>query len=71
MGAFTMGSRKLVMLLMILGLSQIARAQSPTYGVGELPPRKRFARGTSRSVPMARNFRQDMAPPRKARSSLL
>jgi cytochrome c len=37
MGAFTMGSRKLVMLVMILGLSQIARAQSPTYGVGRTP----------------------------------
>ena len=32
-----MGSRKLLLLVMILGLSQIARAQSPTYGVGRTP----------------------------------
>jgi S-disulfanyl-L-cysteine oxidoreductase SoxD len=37
MGAFTMGSRKLLLLLMILGLSQICKAQSPTYGVGRTP----------------------------------
>jgi len=37
MGAFTMGSRKLLLLVMILGLSQIGRAQSPTYGVGRTP----------------------------------
>ena len=32
-----MGSRKLLLLVMILGLSQISRAQSPTYGVGRTP----------------------------------
>jgi hypothetical protein len=32
-----MGSRKLLLLLMIVGLSQICRAQSPTYGVGRTP----------------------------------
>ena len=37
MGAFTMGSRKLLLLVLILGLSQIGRAQSPTYGVGRTP----------------------------------
>ena len=37
MGAFTMGWRKLLMLVMILGLSQISKAQSPTYGVGRTP----------------------------------
>src|ERR1700747_1587466 len=37
MGAFIMDSRKLLLLLMILGLSQISRAQSPTYGVGRTP----------------------------------
>src|SRR5450631_361597 len=37
MGAFTMGSRKLLLVVMILGLSQISRAQSPTYGVGRTP----------------------------------
>ena len=37
MGAFTMDSRKLLLLVMILGLSQISRAQSPTYGVGRTP----------------------------------
>lgn len=37
MGAFTMGSRKLLLLVMILGLSQISKAQSPTYGVGRTP----------------------------------
>jgi len=37
MGAFTMGSRKLFLLVMILGLCQITRAQSPSYGVGRTP----------------------------------
>ena len=37
MGAFTMRSRKLAMLVIILGLTQIGRAQSPTYGVGRTP----------------------------------
>jgi S-disulfanyl-L-cysteine oxidoreductase SoxD len=37
MGAFTMGSRKLLLLVMILGLSQMSKAQSPTYGVGRTP----------------------------------
>jgi S-disulfanyl-L-cysteine oxidoreductase SoxD len=37
MGASTMGSRKLLLLAMILGLCQIGRAQSPTYGVGRTP----------------------------------
>jgi len=37
MGAFTMDSRKLLLLVLILGLSQISRAQSPTYGVGRTP----------------------------------
>ncbi len=37
MGASTMGSRKLLLLMMILGLSQICKAQSPTYGVGRTP----------------------------------
>ena len=37
MGAFTMGSRKLLMLVMILGLSQIGKAQSPNYGMGRTP----------------------------------
>jgi cytochrome c len=32
-----MVSRRLVLVAMILGLSQIARAQSPTYGVGRTP----------------------------------
>ena len=32
-----MGSRKLLLIVMILGLCQIARAQSPTYGVGRTP----------------------------------
>ncbi|HXP82277.1 MAG TPA: cytochrome c [Verrucomicrobiae bacterium] len=38
MGAFTMGSRKLLLVMAVLGLSQISRAQSPTYGVGRTPP---------------------------------
>lgn len=37
MGAFTMGSHKLLLLVTILGLSQISKAQSPTYGVGRTP----------------------------------
>jgi mono/diheme cytochrome c family protein len=37
MGAFTMGSRKLLLLLVILGLGQIGRAQGPTYGLGRPP----------------------------------
>jgi hypothetical protein len=37
MGPFTMDSRKLFLLLMILSLSQISKAQSPTYGVGRTP----------------------------------
>src|SRR5580765_2219733 len=37
MGAFTMGSRKLLLLVMILGLSQAINAQSPNYGVGRTP----------------------------------
>ena len=37
MGPFIMDSRKLFLLLMILGLSQISNAQSPTYGVGRTP----------------------------------
>jgi S-disulfanyl-L-cysteine oxidoreductase SoxD len=37
MGPFIMDSRKLLLLVMILGLSQISRAQSPTYGVGRTP----------------------------------
>ena len=37
MGAFTMGWRRLLLLVMILGLSQISKAQSPTYGVGRTP----------------------------------
>jgi len=32
-----MGSRKLLLLVMILGLSQTSKAQSPTYGVGRTP----------------------------------
>ena len=32
-----MDSRRLFLLLMILGLSQISKAQSPTYGVGRAP----------------------------------
>ncbi len=32
-----MDSRKLLLVLMILGLSRIANAQSPTYGVGKTP----------------------------------
>ena len=32
-----MDSRKLLLLVMILGLSQISKAQSPTYGVGRTP----------------------------------
>ena len=32
-----MGSRKFVALVIFLGLSQIAQAQSPTYGVGRAP----------------------------------
>ena len=32
-----MDSRKLLLVVMILGLSQISRAQSPTYGVGRTP----------------------------------
>jgi S-disulfanyl-L-cysteine oxidoreductase SoxD len=37
MGAFTMDWRKLLLMVMILGLSQISKAQSPTYGVGRTP----------------------------------
>jgi hypothetical protein len=37
MGAFTMDSHKLLLVVMILGLCQIAKAQSPTYGVGRTP----------------------------------
>lgn len=37
MGPFTMDSRKLLLLLLILGLGQSSRAQSPTYGVGRTP----------------------------------
>jgi mono/diheme cytochrome c family protein len=32
-----MDSRKLILIVMILGLSQISRAQTPTYGVGRAP----------------------------------
>ena len=32
-----MDSRKLLLIVMILGLSQISKAQSPTYGVGRTP----------------------------------
>ena len=37
MGASTMDSRKLLLVVLILGLSQISKAQSPTYGVGRTP----------------------------------
>jgi S-disulfanyl-L-cysteine oxidoreductase SoxD len=37
MGAFTMGFRKLLLLVMILELGWIGWAQSPTYGVGRTP----------------------------------
>ncbi len=37
MGPFTMDSRKLLLLFLILGLSQSIKAQSPTYGVGRTP----------------------------------
>src|ERR1039458_2210608 len=37
MGAFTMGSRKLLLLVIILGRSKIGKAQSPNYGVGRTP----------------------------------
>src|SRR5258706_14157494 len=37
MGAFKMGSLKLFLVVMILGLWQMASAQSPTYGVGRTP----------------------------------
>jgi S-disulfanyl-L-cysteine oxidoreductase SoxD len=37
MGAFTRDSRKLLLIVMSLGLSQIGKAQSPTYGVGRTP----------------------------------
>jgi hypothetical protein len=32
-----MRSRKLLLLLMILGVSQVGSAQSPTFGVGRTP----------------------------------
>jgi S-disulfanyl-L-cysteine oxidoreductase SoxD len=32
-----MGSRKLLLAAVVLGLSQVASAQSPTFGVGRAP----------------------------------
>ena len=38
MGACTMGSRRLLLVVMVVaGLSQIGSAQSPTYGLGRAP----------------------------------
>ena len=37
MGACTMHLRNLLLLVMILGLCQLASAQSPTYGLGKTP----------------------------------
>lgn len=37
MGPFIMDWRKLFLLVMILGLSQMSKAQSPTYGLGRTP----------------------------------
>ncbi len=44
MGPFTMDLRKLFLLLMILGLSQITNAQSPTYGVGRTPTQEEITK---------------------------
>src|SRR5450759_3343889 len=37
MGAFKMGSLKLLVFVMILGVCDIAMAQSPSYGLGRTP----------------------------------
>jgi hypothetical protein len=37
MAAFTTGLRRLLLLVMVLGLCQIGSAQSPTYGLGRAP----------------------------------
>lgn len=37
MGAFTMDWRKLLLLVVVLSLTQLAKAQSPTYHVGRTP----------------------------------
>ena len=37
MGAFTMGWRRLLLVVMVLGMCPIGSAQSPTYGLGRTP----------------------------------
>ena len=37
MGAFTMEWRKLLLVIAVLSLTQLAKAQTPTYGVGRTP----------------------------------
>ena len=37
MGVCTMGSRRLLLVVMVLAMSQLGSAQSPTYGVGRAP----------------------------------
>jgi hypothetical protein len=37
MGAFTMGSRRLLLVVVVLGMCQIGSAQSQTYGLGRTP----------------------------------
>ena len=75
MGAFTMGSPKLLPLVTILGIcSHMGLAQSPTHNrppmVWDGPrPRKKSVPGISRSVLRERNSRRGAEPPRKARNS--
>ena len=53
----------------LMGVS--ALAQGPTYGVGRTPTRRKSAPGTSPSVRPARNSRQGVEAPRRARRSIV
>jgi len=73
MGACTMASRSLLLLvmgMMILGLCQPAWAQSPTYGLGRTPTAEEIRALISLSVPTERNSRRAAEAPRKVRRSM-
>ena len=68
MGAFTMAMRRLLLLVMIVGLCRTAWAQSPTYGLGR-PPSAEEIRAwdisispTGKELPQGRGTAKEGAP---------
>ncbi len=59
----------ITVLVMTLALGQLAKAQSPTYGVGRTPTAEEIRAWDISIGPDGRNFRRDTEPPSKARRS--